>query len=147
MSDQQAPKTIEDVLALLQNQTEAANESARIQAEQAKLRQVWGNDFQTNFDKVAAYIQELPPEQQALYNNAEGAQFLKWQLDQQASTDTSTSIETSSVPTQDSGAQGDQQLKRSDLLALSTPEYVSRLPEIMQSYRDGVVVKDVPMGW
>jgi hypothetical protein len=141
------PKTIEDVLALLQSQTEAAQETSRVQAEQAKLRQVWGEQFQQNFDKVATYIMELPPEQQALYNNAEGAQFLKWQLDQQGATDSPPSIQSSSVPSQGEANTGNSGLRRSDLLALTHEEYVSRLPEVMQAYREGAVEKDVPMGW
>ena len=146
MTDANTPKTIEDVLALLQQQQEGAAETQRVQAEQTKLRAVWGDKFQENFDTVAQHIMELPPEQQALYNNAEGAQFLKWQLDQQSS-------DSSTVPTLDASTapsgQGTEpaHLKRSDLLGLSLDEYKTKLPEVMQAYGTGQVEKDVPMGW
>jgi hypothetical protein len=112
------------------------------------LKQAWGTDFEKNYATVLSHLQSLPEDQQALYNSAQGAQYLMWQLgSSQGTTDTSQSIPaigTSTAPVDPAvGTVSPYKYKRSELVKLTPDEYSKQYFDIASAYQNGEVELDI----
>lgn len=106
------------------------------------LRQEWGDGFEQNFGLVRERFSQLPPHQQAIYDNVDGARFLYQQiLSEQGQ-------QQQQVPTFDRGkvsagtgsqTNGRYQYKQSEILAMSKADYSKNARAIAAAYSQGLV--------
>jgi type II secretory pathway pseudopilin PulG len=150
MSDQ-LQQQLAAMQALLEQQAQA-QEQMRIeqetQREIAVLKQAWGDKFEKNYATVLTHLQSLPDDQQALYNSAQGAQYLMWQLETSqgttAASESIPSIGTSTTPVDGVSVGGSSyKFKRSELAKLTPAEYEAKYLDIAQAYQNGEVELDI----
>lgn len=105
----------------------------------APLRQEWGDMFEDNFKRVRERFNTLPPHQQSIYDNVDGARFLWQQLQNEQD-------QTAAVPTFDRGkaSAGPTTHKKykytqSEIIALSPKEYKQHAADIQAAYVSGLV--------
>ena len=109
---------------------------------EAKLRQSWGDSYETNYERVQKHLETLPPAQQALYNSVEGAEFLAWKLAKD------NPVPNSDAPVMDKSTVGGPgapapKFKLSDLRKMSAAEKRARDSEINEAYRLGLIDRDI----
>lgn len=103
------------------------------------LRDEWGDGFTDNFAAVKERFKTLPPQQQAIYDNADGARFIWQQLQQEQA-------QASVVPTFDRGKSGGTsapsgrfKYTQSGITAMNKAEYKSNIAAIQSAYSQGLV--------
>jgi hypothetical protein len=128
------------------------------------LREAWGDEFQTVYDHVTKQVfPNLSPEQQALYNNADGLKFLAEQnrgaIEQALQSSSQTTPqpveqvqgqnqpEGAIAPTNGGGVSNapsaSPTFTQSQLLAMTPAEWKQNESAIQQAYASGSVVQDV----
>ncbi|ASV43893.1 hypothetical protein [Cyanophage BHS3] len=116
------------------------------------LRDEWGDDFESNFEKVRERFASLPPNLQGLYDNVDGARLLYQQIkkEQEAAAEAQQQQQqqASPPPTFDRGRTSNDisagvasayKYKQSDILRMPRDEYQRQAREIQAAYAEGLV--------
>jgi len=117
-------------------------ESQVQEAQLQPLRSEWGEGFTDNFAAVKERFKQLPPNQQAIYDNVDGARFIWQQLQQEAQQQATAQT----VPTFDRGKaaggaspSGRFKYTQSGITALGKVAYKADIANIQSAYAQGLV--------
>lgn len=138
VESQQQPEPMQvDVQELAEIVSQLYREKA-----ESKLRKVWGEAYESNYERVQKHLQTLPPAQQQMYNSVEGAEFIAWKLGKE------NPVPDSEAPVLDKstvagGSTPAPMFKLSELRKMSPAEKRAKDREINEAYRLGLIERDI----
>lgn len=124
------------------NELNQFRQQATVEKQQAVLRSEWGMEYDNNMKVVMEKFKQLTPQEQAVYDNVDGARRLYAEhlyQNPQAKRGYNQPARLRSDVTTDKP----YDFKQSDILAMSPKDYHDRQEEITQAYVRGRVFRDV----